>query len=130
MSLKLSSNNIEPYSYYSINTNSNPVTTQLTLDYTTPSVYSNVLIVYLIATENIYTSIELSFVNEDVGITWFMSYDGNTWFTSISLIDLDARNGNVMIPLFFKSGMLNDGSVMDGNYSQCKINLNYNEIYK
>lgn len=130
MSLKLSSNNIEPYNYYSSETSLNPIITQLTLDYNTPNTYSNVLVVYLIATENIYTNISLEFSTEDLGIDWFMSYDNNNWFKSIILIDLDARSGNIIIPLFFKSGMLNDGSVIDGNYTQCKININYDEIYK
>lgn len=133
MSLKLSKTNIEPYNYYSVDSigeGSNAITTELTLDYGAPIKYSEIIIVYLIATLNIYTNISVTILYENPGTNWFLSYDTTNWYKTIMLSDVDSRDINKIRNLYFRSAMLNDGTVIDGKYFQCKILVTANEIIK
>jgi hypothetical protein len=133
MSLKLSKTNTPPYDYFSINSYGiglNSITTDLILDYGDPIKYSGVIETYLIATDNVYTNISLSILYEEIGLNWFISYNPVDWFKALILPNMDSRSINIIKSIYFKSGMLNDGTVMDGTYTQCKVILVAKEIYK
>jgi len=130
MSLKLSKTNIIPYNYYSIGNNLNPILAQTILDYNNPVTYSDIITTYLVATENVYTGISLQIVDEEIGINWMISFDNINWYKTINLINIDARENDVIRMIYFRVAMLNDGTVIDGQYIQCNINIIATEIYK
>ena len=130
MSLNLSKSNISPYNYYSVGNNINPISAQTTLDYSSSVTYSDVIVTYLVATENVYTGISLQIVDDEIGIDWQISFDNISWYKAINLINMDARENNVIRTIYFRVVMLNDGTVIDGQYTQCNVNIIATEIYK
>jgi hypothetical protein len=118
-----------PYNYVSTGNGLNPISVQMELDYTDNTKYTNI-ITYLVANVNIYTGIVLQVVNEEPGINWFISYDNANWYKILNLIDMDARETDKIRPIFMRVGMMNDGTVMDGQYTRCDINIISTEIYK
>jgi len=123
MSLKLSKNNTVPYNYYSENTNLNPITTQVTLTNTGGVRPSDIIIAFLVATTFNYTGITITPISEEVGINWRVSLDNIIWSESVSPSDMDALLSDVNIPIYIGAVVNNDGTVITGNYIQCKIRI-------
>lgn len=123
MSLKLSKNNIAPYEYFSEGSGLDPITTQVILDNTGGIKGSDVVSVFLVATTFNYTTIVVAPINEETGIDWKVSLDNITWFNSVNPVNMDALIEDQNIPIYFATVLNNDGSVITGNYIQCKVRI-------
>lgn len=124
MSLKLSSTNTSPYSYYSEGDGSNPITASVTLDNAGGTLDTNVVTAYLVATTYSYTGITVQPVNEEAGIDWQISLDNTTWAQSITPADMDATAGDQVTTVYLKAVVANDGTVDIGNYVAADIQIN------
>ena len=123
MSLKLSKNNIIPYQYYSESTGLTPITTQVVLDNTGGIKGSDVVSAFLIATTFNYTGINVSPVSEQAGINWRVSLDNIVWAEFVTPSAMDALIEDQNIPIYFAAVVANDGTVVTGNYIQCKVRI-------
>ncbi len=123
MSLKLSQNNVAPYQYYSENTELTPITTQVILDNTGGIKGSEVVSAFLVATTFNYTTITISPVSEQTGINWRVSLDNSIWYESVTPPDMDALSEDKNVSIYFAAVVANDGTVITGNYIQCKIRI-------
>ena len=124
MSLKLSSTNTSPYSYYSEGDGSNPITASVTLDNSGGTLDTNVVTAYLVATTYSYTGITVQPVNEETGIDWQISLDNATWAQSITPADMDATAADQVVAVYLKAVVANDGTVDIGNYVAADIQIN------
>ena len=119
MSLKLSKTSTIPYDYFSESTGLNPITTQVTLDNTGGIKPSDVISVFLIATQFNYTGIAVAPVSEQTGINWRVSLDNLVWSESVNPTAMDALLEDKNIPIFF-------GAVVNNNAIQVTVpKLNY-----
>lgn len=127
MSLKLSKTNIAPYNYYSESTGLNPVTADVTLDNSGGIKGSTVVAAFIVATTFNYTNITISPVTEQAGINWRVSLDNITWFESVTPSDMDATITDQAVPIYFAAVVNNDGTIITGNYIQCKVRITATE---
>lgn len=129
MSLKLSSNDTPPYSYFSSGTEATPITVSVTLDNTGGTVTSSEVTIYAVATTYNYTSITMTCVNEvDTGIDWEISLTSGSGFAnSIAPGDMDASSADVTTPIYVRATFVNDGSLATGDYTAANINLSGTE---
>ena len=123
MSLKLSSTNTSPYSYYSEGDGSNPVQASVTLDNSGGTKDTDVVTAYLVATTNSYTGITVQPVTEETGIDWQMSLDNSTWAKSVTPSDMDATGGDQVKTVYLKAVVANDGTVDIGNYVGADVQI-------
>jgi hypothetical protein len=123
MSLKLSKNNVLPYNYFSESTGLTPITTQVILDNTGGIKGSDIVSAFLIATEFNYTEINISPVSEQAGINWRVSLDNIAWSEFVTPSAMDALIDDQNIPIYFAAVVANDGTIVTGNYIQCKVRI-------
>ena len=123
MSLQISKTLNIPYEYISSGDNSDPILLQATVDKKSLTVQTDVSYKYIIATTFLYTNIEIKPISEQYGIDWKVSLDGYDWKDNINVEDMDARENDQVLPLYLKSIIKNDGTVLTGNYNQCKIQI-------
>lgn len=123
MSLKISKNNTIPYNYFSENTGINPILTQVILDNTGGIKGSDVVTTFLVATTFNYTGIVVTPINEETGINWRVSLDNIIWSEFVNVSDMDALQSDKITSIYFAAVVANDGSVITGNYIQCKARI-------
>ena len=118
--LGLSSTNIAPFSYFSVQDTGTPVTRQVQLDQTgsPATVDSDVLTVYLVS-ENAASGAKISASNADAGVEWLFSSDNVNWDTELVFGALGADSTT---PVYIKVRVANDGSV-SGNQQSAKIQI-------
>lgn len=135
MSLKLSSNNVVAYNYYSSGTGATPLSVSATVSGAGGTVDSTVVDCYLIATTYRYSGIAMSLVSEDpTKINWKMSADaGVTWkdsLTSTDLPDMNALSADQTKALKIKAVITNDGTANQpatGTYTTPDIQITATE---
>ncbi len=70
-----------------------------------------------------YSEPKLDIVGEDIGITWELSTDGETWGPSISLATLDVSETFKAVQVFARATAVNDGTVETDNYTTAKVTI-------
>lgn len=122
--LKLAKNNAPAYDTYSEGDGTDPVLpTPPTLDGSGGTVTTAVVTAYLVATQFRYTGITVAPVSEQAGINWQVSLDNAAWAESVAPADMNALAADVVIPLYLRAVVANDGSVPTGVYVGADINI-------
>ena len=127
MSLKMSSTNTSPYSYFSEGDESAPLSASATLDNSGGTTDSNVITSYLVGTSYNYTGITVTFQNEETGINWQLSLDGTNWAESITPTDMNALASDQVTTVYAKFVANNDGTVSTGEYTIADIKITATE---
>ena len=118
--LGLSSTNITPFNYFSVQDIGTPVTRQVQLDQSgSPATLdSETLTVYLVS-ENAVSGAKVSASNADAGVEWLFSSDNVNWDTELVFGALGAGSATAV---YIKVRVANDGSV-SGNQQSAKIQI-------
>lgn len=81
----------------------------------------------LVASTYNYTDISITVINEQTGIDWKLSLDGSTWLDTIEPSDMNALSANVVIPVYVRYVVNNNGTVPTGVYSTPDIRITSTE---
>ena len=133
MSLKLTKDTTATPDEYSSGTGLDPITVAITLDGTnTPAtvVATPVDPIYAWADDDTgtidnYSTLSVSIVGSDTGITWELSLDGSTgWASSKTLPSpMDVSVTHATTRIYTRATAINDGSVATNNYTTADIEL-------
>ena len=116
--ISLSSNNVEPFDYYSTDGTGTIITREVSLDGSGGTVESDVLTAYLIC-KSATQGAKVSIANEDAGVSWLFSDDNVTFTTELIFGYLSTGSATTV---YIKVEVDNDGTV-SGNQQSAKIQI-------
>ncbi len=129
MSMRLAKNNTAPFDYYSEGDNSDPISTAVILDGSgvpaTITGNSTNTIFVIFSNDGTYidniSDAEINILSEETGIDWEISEDQITWGNTISFPTQDVSSADVVIQIYARANVINDGSIPVNNYIAAKI---------
>lgn len=127
MSLKIALNNAPAYNYLSSGTELNPGVSSVTLDNVGGTKDGSTATLYLVATTFRYTGISVSVDNEQTGVDWKLSLNNSTWLDTLAPSDMNALSADVVIPVYVKPVVNNNGTVSTGKYTTPDLSVAYTE---
>ena len=127
MSLKLAQDSTTPHNYFSQGDGSNPLSITITLDGSGGYKDSSTVEAYLVATEFKYTGIEVTVINDDSSRDWKISLDGVDFYDTVNPPDMDARSEDQVTTLYFRTRVLNDGSLSAQEFTTPDVKITATE---
>jgi len=127
MSLKLAQDSTAPHNYFSQGDGSNPLSITITLDGSGGYKDSSTVEAYLVATEFKYTGIEVTVINDDSSRDWKISLDGVDFYDTVNPSDMDARTEDQITTLYFRTRVLNDGSLSAQEFTTPDVKITATE---
>lgn len=127
MSLKLAQDSTTPYNYFSQGDGSNPLSITITLDGSGGYKDSSTVEAYLVATEFKYAGIEVTVINDDSSRDWKISLDGVDFYDTVNPSDMDARTEDQITTLYFRTRVLNDGSLSAQEFTTPDVKITATE---